>query len=124
MLLRLLFCVFEDKLLWFMNEELDLDDCFRTVTAVAKEAGIVSFTLYRHFGIEVEVSGHFGTRAELSADTSAPNWEQTLSSSISRPTVGLWVQVMLMIDSDRSTTNGRNQYTGSLAYGDRILIDN
>jgi len=25
-----------------MNEELDLDHCFQTVTAVAKEAGVVS----------------------------------------------------------------------------------
>jgi len=25
-----------------MNDELDLDDCFHTVTSVAKEAGIVS----------------------------------------------------------------------------------
>jgi len=28
-----------------MNEELDLDQCFQTVTAVAKEAGIVSFAM-------------------------------------------------------------------------------
>jgi len=29
-----------------MNEELDLDHCFQTVTAVAKEAGVVSIMLF------------------------------------------------------------------------------
>jgi len=28
-----------------MNEELDLDHCFQTVTAIVREAGIVSVTL-------------------------------------------------------------------------------
>jgi len=32
-----------------MNEELDLDHCFQTVTAIAKEAGVVSIMLFTVF---------------------------------------------------------------------------